>query len=161
MFKIAGRESCLRFIVCLFVLAALFTANTPAMAETAAGRIAGVIKDPSGALVPGGQITIKNLDSGAAKSTTTDQQGRYVFDAVPAGRYEVSATAPGFAAAVRNDVTVVAGGNANVTFDLSISRSTTFVSVTESDHSGRFGAQLFQRGPEPAMRHPYSATFLA
>src|ERR1035438_10753170 len=75
-------------------------ASTPVPAETETGRIAGTLKDPSGAVVPGGQIGIKNLDSGATQSTKTDQQGRYAFDAVPAGHYQASATSSGFAASV-------------------------------------------------------------
>jgi iron complex outermembrane receptor protein len=118
--------------LCLSILfAALFASHTPVLAGEAAGRISGVLKDPSGALVPGGQIAIKNLESGATRSTTTDQQGRYVFDAVPAGRYEALATSSGFAVSVRNDVTVTAGGETTIGFDLSIGRNTTSVSVTE------------------------------
>src|ERR1035441_4937947 len=100
----------MRSITVLTVLAALAMATTPALAEAETGRIAGTLKDPSGALIPGGQISIENLDSGATRSTTADPQGRYVFDAVPAGRYQASATSSGFAASVHNDITVTAGG---------------------------------------------------
>lgn len=132
MLHIAGRYACRGFAVCLSILlATMLTSNSPVRAETATGRIAGVLKDPSGALVPGGQITIKNLESGATWSGTSDQQGRYVIDAVPAGHYEASATASGFAVAVRNDVTVTAGAETAVGFDLSLGRNTTSVSVTE------------------------------
>ena len=86
MRNLAGRKICLLLLLTLIALV-LSAAST--------GRIAGVMRDPSGAVVPGGQIRIKNLDSGVSQSTTTDQQGRYVFDAVPAGRYEASATSSG------------------------------------------------------------------
>src|ERR1035441_8789678 len=121
----------MRSIAVLTVLAALAMASTPVRAETETGRIAGVLKDPSGALVPGGQISLKNLDSGNTQSTKTDQQGRYVFDAVPAGHYQASATASGFAASVRNDITVTAGRETVIGFELSIGENTTIVSVTE------------------------------
>src|ERR1035438_7426840 len=121
----------MRSIAVLTVLAALAMASAPALAETEAGRIVGVLKDPSGAVVPGGQISLKNLDSGATQSTTTDQQGRYVFDAVPAGRYEASATSSGFATSVRNEITVTAGRETVIGFELSIGENTTTVRVTE------------------------------
>ena len=131
MRNMPGRRICVRLAVCLSILfATLLTSNAPVLAQTATGRIAGVLQDPSGALVPGGRITIKNLESGATRSTNTDPQGRYVFDAVPAGRYEASATASGFAVSVRNDVTVAAGGETSIGFELSIRRNTTSVSVT-------------------------------
>jgi iron complex outermembrane receptor protein len=121
----------MRSIAVLTLLAALAIASTPVPAETETGRIAGVLKDPSGALVPGGQISLKNLDSGNTQSTKTDQQGRYVFDAVPAGHYQASATASGFAASVRNDITVTAGRETVIGFELSIGENTTIVRVTE------------------------------
>jgi hypothetical protein len=136
MCNIAGLQTCRRLAVCLsLLLATLFSSITPVLAEAATGRIAGVLKDPSGALVPGGQITIKNLESGASRSTTTDQQGRYAFDAVPAGRYEASAAASGFSVSVRNDVTVTAGGETGIAFELSIGKSTTSVTVTGPDNT--------------------------
>lgn len=136
MRNVTGGQTCRRLAVCLSILlATLFTSNTPVLAQAATGRLAGVIKDPSGALVPGGRITIKNLESGTTKSTTTDQQGRYVFDSVQAGRYEASATASGFAQSVRNDVTVTAGGETSIGFELSIGRNTTAVTVTGPDNT--------------------------
>jgi len=90
------------------------------------------MRDPSGAVVPGGQVRIKNLDSGLTQSTNTDQQGRYVFDALPAGRYQASATASGFAASVRDDVAVAEGQETTVVFQLSLGKSITLISVTES-----------------------------
>ena len=125
-----GREVCVGFAVCLAaLLAALFTANTPVRAEAPTGKIAGVLKDPSGAVVPGGQIEVRNLESGAAKSATTDRQGRYVFDSLPIGRYEASATSAGFGSTLRRDITVTAGEEIAVDFELSIARSTTSISV--------------------------------
>src|ERR1039457_7299485 len=104
----------MRITTVLTLVAALVIASTPVLAETEAGRIVGVLKDPSGALVPGGQISIKNLDSGAAQSSTTDPQGRYSFDAVPAGRYQASATSYGLGAPVRHGITHDEGGTGGV-----------------------------------------------
>lgn len=125
-----GREACVGFAICLAaLLAALFTANT-VRAEAATGKMTGVLKDPSGAVVPGGQIEVKNLESGAARSATTDQQGRYGFDSLPVGLYEASATSAGFATGLRRDIAVTAGGETTVNFELSIAKSMTSVSVT-------------------------------
>ncbi len=132
MRAIAGRKNCLRLTLCLLtLLATLFTATAPVLAETETGRIAGILKDPSGARVPGGQISIKNFDSGATQSATTDRQGRFVFDAVPVGRYDASATSSGFETAVRNDITVTAGRETVIGFELSLGKNTTLVRVTE------------------------------
>ena len=113
------------------LLMALFAWNAAAAEAPAAGRIAGALEDPSGAVVAGGTVTIKNLDSGFTKSTLTDQQGRYAIEAAPVGRYEVSASYTGFEAAVRNDVTVVEGRESTVAFVLRVGKNTTVIRVTE------------------------------
>jgi iron complex outermembrane receptor protein len=97
----------------------------------AAGRIAGILEDSSGAAVAGGTIAIRNLDSGLTQSTLTDQEGRYAFEAAPAGRYEVSASYSGFETAVRNDVIVADEREATVAFVLRVGKNTTVVQVTE------------------------------
>lgn len=63
-------------------------------------RIRGVLKDPAGALVPDARVEVKNLTSGFKRSAVTDQQGRFFFDALPAGRYRLKAIAAGFEIAV-------------------------------------------------------------
>ena len=114
------------------LVAAWFTWATALPAETATGRIAGAVSDPSGAVVPGSQVRITNLESGAANSTVTDQQGRYAFDNVPAGRYQVSAGSSGFETAVLDNVAVAGGKESTVAFALSIGKSATVVQVTDT-----------------------------
>jgi hypothetical protein len=85
------------------LLVALFALATAALAQAPEGRIAGVLRDPSGAVVPGGQIEIKALDSGLTTSAVTDREGHFAFERVAAGRYQASAAASGFATSVRRD----------------------------------------------------------
>jgi CheY-like chemotaxis protein len=113
------------------LLAALFAFAAAALAQAPEGRIAGVLNDPSGAVVPGGQIEIKALDSGLTTSGVTDGEGRFALDHVAVGRYRASAAFSGFATSVRNDVNVTAGRETVVDFELSIGASTTVVRVTE------------------------------
>jgi hypothetical protein len=105
-----------------------FTAN--GLAGPAPGRIAGVLSDPSGAVVPGGKITVGNLESGVTRTALSDQQGAYAFDGLPAGRYRVTAAAAGFAASTRDEVVVAAGQDTAIGFALVIGRSSTLVEVT-------------------------------
>ena len=56
----------------------------------------GTVTDPSGAVLPNAAITITSLDTGSARSTTSDGQGHYSFPQLNPGNYKVSATAPGF-----------------------------------------------------------------
>ncbi len=75
----------------LFILAA-----TPTWADVY-GRVAGVVKDPSGAFVPDAAVTLLDVDKGVKQETTTDAQGAYSFPAVPVGHYDLAIHKDGFA----------------------------------------------------------------
>lgn len=49
------------------------------------GGLQGTVKDPSGAFVAGAQVTVRNEETGASQSTTSDANGNYRFYNVPAG----------------------------------------------------------------------------
>jgi len=61
-----------------------------------AGRISGIISDPSGAFVAGATVTLDNLGNGTKQTTTTNDQGQYWFPVVPVGHYELEVNSPGF-----------------------------------------------------------------
>src|SRR5260370_36591125 len=60
------------------------------------GTIAGNVQDPSGALVPGANITAKNAGTGATYQTVSSSAGAYVLSNVNIGGYDITVTAPGF-----------------------------------------------------------------
>ncbi len=94
------------------------------------GQILGTLKDPTGAIVQAGRVELKNLDSGLALSTVTDQAGRYVFESVPAGRYQVSGASPGFETVIRREIVIAAGAEVRVDLAMSLERKETVVVVT-------------------------------
>lgn len=66
------------------------------LAQDATGKIAGVVTDPSGAVVSNAAVTVTNLATNIAKETRTDSSGFYQAPLLPIGKYKVTATAPGF-----------------------------------------------------------------
>src|SRR5271169_4986944 len=60
------------------------------------GTIEGVVKDPSGAVVPAAAVQIGNPVSGYAHTTTTDSNGAFRFTNVPFNPYHLSINAAGF-----------------------------------------------------------------
>lgn len=56
----------------------------------------GIVKDPSGAVVPGATVTFRNEDSGQSRTTTTDARGIYRFYNLPPGNSAVFVAASGF-----------------------------------------------------------------
>ena len=58
--------------------------------------ITGTVQDPSGAVIPGAQVTLTNSSSGTVRQTTANAQGYYTFASVPVGSYNLSVNSPGF-----------------------------------------------------------------
>lgn len=74
--------------------------NLPSIssAQTAAntGRIIGAVVDPSGAAMPGADITARNLSTNYSRKVQSDSTGRYSIPFLPLGTYEVTVSASGF-----------------------------------------------------------------
>ncbi|PYT19576.1 MAG: TonB-dependent receptor, partial [Acidobacteria bacterium] len=60
------------------------------------GRISGTVKDPTGAVVPGSQITVLATLTGIRTETKTDSAGYYSFPALPVGHYDLEVKTGGF-----------------------------------------------------------------
>src|SRR5437867_9161177 len=56
----------------------------------------GNITDPTGAVVPGVQVILSNVQTGVQRTTTSDEQGRYSFAQVAPGTYQITAQVSGF-----------------------------------------------------------------
>jgi hypothetical protein len=56
----------------------------------------GIVKDPSGAIVAGARVTIRNEETGGSQVATTDAQGRYRFNDIQAGNSALFVNATGF-----------------------------------------------------------------
>src|SRR2546422_9512375 len=69
----------------------LLLVSSSALAQT--GSLRGQVTDQNGGSVPGAKVTV-NGPSGLVKTTNTDKSGSYSFAGLPAGDYEVQASAP-------------------------------------------------------------------
>src|SRR5215831_4651592 len=67
-----------------------------AFAQSDLGSISGFVKDPSGAVIPKAQVTVKNESTGTERRTTTNEAGFYTVTNIPAGLYTVAAESAGF-----------------------------------------------------------------
>lgn len=84
-----------RRITLLFLL--LASALSPQfLAAQTGGRIAGAVKDATGALIPNSQVVLINPANGVKQNTVTGNDGVFTFAAVPVGQYELDVTADGF-----------------------------------------------------------------
>jgi carboxypeptidase family protein len=81
----------------VLVFLSVFLSLLPAsVAQTDTGALRGQVTDPSGAVIPDASLVLKPA-SGASITTQSDGQGMYEFKTVPAGKYSLAVSAPGFA----------------------------------------------------------------
>src|SRR2546422_3980872 len=67
----------------------------------------GRVEDASGAAVPGTNVIVTSLETGAVRTATTDEGGNYRVVSLPVGRYEVKAEKTGFKSAVETGIALV------------------------------------------------------
>jgi hypothetical protein len=102
--------------IAVLALAAFAAGAVPAGAQTRqTGTLHVVVKDPSGAVIPNATVVLKGTDAAtrdvAVREVSSDGQGIATAGDVPAGRYTVTASCPGFEARTLPDVRVRAGDN--------------------------------------------------
>ncbi len=120
----------IRRIVCVSLL--LPFAPSLLNAQVVGGTIAGRVTDATGALIPGAQVLIRNLDTGQQRNLTTNRDGVFSAPSQPVGSYSVTAEAPGFAAYKNNGVTLTIGQTLELVLALRAAGSET---VTVNDTS--------------------------
>lgn len=99
-------------------------------AQFGSGEISGIVTDPSGAVLAGIEVKITNEATKLAKSSATDDQGRYTVVDLLAGRYTVDAQKQGFKAYSKSGVVLVTGSRVAVNITLEVGSVTETVEVT-------------------------------
>src|SRR5258705_11100872 len=79
-------------LLVILAISPLATAQT----QITTGTIQGTVTDTNGAIVPGANVEIKNLDTNLSRTLTTDDGGRFVALGLPPGSYSVTVSKPGF-----------------------------------------------------------------
>src|SRR5213593_2487314 len=96
-----------RFVTAIVALIALGTWLV--FAQTSTATILGVVRNTSGALVPGVSITVKHIESGLTRTATSSGRGGYIVPFLPVGPYEITTIMPGFKQQVRRGINLFVG----------------------------------------------------
>jgi len=113
----------------LIGLAVLSAGIVYAQASAGTGSISGAVTDPTGAVVPEVEVTVRNVDTNIARAVETNQAGRYEVVALQPGSYEVKASKTGFANLVRSGLTLAVGARLAVDLALTVAAATETVTV--------------------------------
>ncbi|HYM23104.1 MAG TPA: carboxypeptidase regulatory-like domain-containing protein, partial [Vicinamibacterales bacterium] len=113
--------------ISFFVASVVLVLSSMAAAQTQDGSVTGVVRDQSGASVPGSAVEIQGPD--ATFRFTTDSDGAFRFLNLQPGRYHLKASLEGFRTAER-DLIVATGKNVDLPLTLSINALVDVVNVT-------------------------------
>src|SRR5450631_2545051 len=112
----------------LFLVAALFIPSASLLASPV-GSIAGIVKDPSGALIPSVKLTLTNTDTNARLSTVTNTSGEFQFLQLPPTNYSLVAENAGFKRAAVSSIVVQVDQVTHVEVNLEVGNVTESVMV--------------------------------
>ena len=113
-------------IILVFVLLAAVTLS----AQTFRGTILGTVTDPSGAVVAGAKVTVKNVGTGLERTTETSADGSYALPELPIGTYTVTVVLAGFQTFETTGVTVDIAGERRVDAAMKTGQVSTKVEVS-------------------------------
>jgi Carboxypeptidase regulatory-like domain len=120
-----------RGIARIAAVAVLLALPSPAATQTAAGSIAGLVKDASGAVIPG--VTVEASSPALiekVRTAQTDTEGRYQIVELRPGTYTVTFTLQGFSTVRREGIELTTGFTANVNADLKVGDVTETITVS-------------------------------
>src|ERR1035441_283211 len=125
----AFRNTWTRFLLPVVVLALL----TGTVWAQGAGEIAGLVTDPTGAVISGATVTLTNSATGEKRTTITAGTGNYRFPELPVvGTYAVSVSPKGFKSTKIQGIVVSVGITANADLKLELGAASEQVTVEAS-----------------------------
>jgi Carboxypeptidase regulatory-like domain len=98
-----GRKGLQRFILLAMVSLAC---SSSLWAQAVDAQITGVVKDASGAVVPGARLVATSIEKNTTFSTTSNSEGIYRFPSLPPASYRVQCTLTGFKRFEQGPVTI-------------------------------------------------------
>lgn len=114
----------------LAILLLFICSQIAIQAQTTTGSLSVVVNDPSGAVVLGASITVRNNATGAERTATTSDNGTASVTDLQPGTYSVSVESSGFKRTLAPDVAVGVSQTAQVTIALEIGLADQTVTVT-------------------------------
>src|SRR5499427_5438921 len=96
------------------------------------GTLLGTVTDPAGAVVPGANVTITEVNTNLSRSTVTNESGNYVFGDLDRGVYRIEVQLSGFKKAIREKADVLVNEDTRVDMRLEAGDITQSVEVVDT-----------------------------
>lgn len=99
-------------------------------AQTVTGTLQGTVSDAKGAVVPGAEVVVRNMETGQERTVQTNSEGAYIAAFLPLGRYTVTAGGKGFGKVAQENIEIALNQTRVINFTLNPSTVTEAVVVT-------------------------------
>ena len=115
-------------LVLLSVLLGLIV-TPPLPAQNPTGTIGGRVVDGTGAVIPGAEASVRNMETGLTRNGITNEEGLFRFPALPVGRYEITVNMQGFKKSVVSNLELNVDARVEQTMVLEIGQVSDLVTV--------------------------------
>jgi hypothetical protein len=115
-----------------------------AAAQSITGALSGLVSDPSQAVVANASVVLRNTATGAERTATTNDAGRFFFASLQPGGYSLKITAPGFRGLERRNINVSAAETVSLT-DLQVELGQVTDSIQIKDQAAIVQTQTSER----------------
>src|SRR5215471_13629681 len=95
----------------------------------ATAQISGTVKDASGAVLPGAEVTATHTETGTARMTVSNETGGYVLSNLPTGAYKLEVGLPGFRTFVQTGIVLDVNSNPVINVTLEVGQRSEQVEV--------------------------------
>ncbi len=116
-------------LACIYLIAGVLVFGQ------AVSQISGTVKDDSGAVVPGVEITVTQTDTGAKRTAMTDETGSYILPNLPLGPYRLEASKEGFRGYLQTGIELQVGSNPVIPVVLGVGQVSESIQVQASPTS--------------------------
>src|SRR5438067_441695 len=113
----------------IFVSLLICTWLSAEVSAQVTAEISGTVKDQSGAVLPGVEVTLTQTETSTMRSAVTNETGSYVLSNLPVGPYRLEAGLPGFRTFVQTGIILQVGSNPVVNLGLEIGQVTEQIQV--------------------------------
>jgi len=115
--------------VCVLAGLLCLNASVLVMLAQSTAQVSGAVKDQTGAVLPGVEVTLTQTDTGLNRNAVTDETGSYVIPNLPVGPYRFEAALPGFRTYVQTGIVLQINSNPVINAVLQIGQVTDEVNV--------------------------------
>lgn len=127
----------------------LFAVTNVGFGQDTNASLSGTVSDPSGAAIPGANLTLTNVATGFQSKFVSDGTGEYSFNNLTPGKYDLTTTASGFKATNQKGIELAVNQAARLEVHLPIGKADETVTVIGDASLINYENQTLEGGVSP------------